>query len=52
MTGLDIDKDHIIEMACIITDPDLNIIAEVGDLHPFGSLERISKGVLLQTLIF
>ncbi|KAA0704211.1 Oligoribonuclease, mitochondrial [Triplophysa tibetana] len=32
MTGLDIDKDHIIEMACIITDPDLNIIAEGPNL--------------------
>lgn len=29
MTGLDIEKDQIIEMACIITDSDLNIIAEV-----------------------
>ncbi|KAJ8412590.1 hypothetical protein AAFF_G00129260 [Aldrovandia affinis] len=28
MTGLDIEKDHIIEMACIITDSDLNILAE------------------------
>ena len=30
MTGLDIDKDEIIEMACLITDGDLNIVAEVG----------------------
>ncbi|XP_048418389.1 small fragment nuclease [Stegostoma tigrinum] len=28
MTGLDIEKDKIIEMACIITDADLNILAE------------------------
>ncbi|XP_067827128.1 small fragment nuclease isoform X2 [Heptranchias perlo] len=28
MTGLDIEKDKIIEMACIITDSDLNILAE------------------------
>ncbi|XP_067910011.1 small fragment nuclease [Heterodontus francisci] len=27
MTGLDIEKDQIIEMACIITDSDLNILA-------------------------
>ena len=27
--GLDVSKDHILEMACIITDGDLNIIAEV-----------------------
>lgn len=29
MTGLDIEKDQIIEMACIITDSDLNVLAEV-----------------------
>ena len=28
MTGLDIANDHIIEIACIVTDADLNIIAE------------------------
>lgn len=28
MTGLDIEKDQIIEMACIVTDADLNILAE------------------------
>lgn len=27
--GLDVEKDHIIEMACIITDGKLNIIEEV-----------------------
>ncbi|MGH0174131.1 UNVERIFIED_CONTAM: hypothetical protein FKN15_067501 [Acipenser sinensis] len=32
MTGLDIDKDEIIEMACLITDSDLNIIAEGPNL--------------------
>nr|XP_045750942.1 oligoribonuclease, mitochondrial isoform X2 [Mirounga angustirostris] len=30
MTGLDIEKDQIIEMACLITDSDLNILAESG----------------------
>lgn len=29
MTGLNIDKDHIIEMAVIVTDKDLKVIAEV-----------------------
>lgn len=29
MTGLDIEKDEIIEMACIITDSDLHVVAEV-----------------------
>lgn len=28
-TGLDVDTDHILEMACIITDGDMNIVAEV-----------------------
>lgn len=32
MTGLDIEKDQIIEMACLITDSDLNILAEVGEV--------------------
>uniref|UniRef100_A0A8C1WQ03 Small fragment nuclease n=1 Tax=Cyprinus carpio TaxID=7962 RepID=A0A8C1WQ03_CYPCA len=32
MTGLDIEKDRIIEMACIVTDSDLNIIAEGPNL--------------------
>jgi len=29
MTGLDTRKDHIMEMACLITDANLNIVAEV-----------------------
>ncbi|KAF7655721.1 hypothetical protein LDENG_00052010 [Lucifuga dentata] len=32
MTGLDIEKDEIIEMACIITDSELNIVAEGPNL--------------------
>ncbi len=28
MTGLDDTKDHILEAACLITDQDLNIVAE------------------------
>jgi len=32
MTGLDLSKHHIIEMACIITDHDLNILAEGEDI--------------------
>ena len=27
--GLDVEKDHILEMSCIITDQNLNKIAEV-----------------------
>ncbi|XP_077106578.1 oligoribonuclease, mitochondrial [Ranitomeya variabilis] len=32
MTGLDIKKDQIIEMACLITDSDLNVLAEGPNL--------------------
>ncbi len=30
MTGLNIDTDHIIEMACLVTEEDLNIVAEAS----------------------
>ncbi|XP_008576052.1 PREDICTED: oligoribonuclease, mitochondrial [Galeopterus variegatus] len=51
MTGLDIEKDQIIEMACLITDSDLNILAEVGDCgnainnqeHNFLDLDSLRK---------
>ena len=29
MTGLDVENDRIIEFACIVTDQELNVIAEV-----------------------
>jgi uncharacterized protein YprB with RNaseH-like and TPR domain len=29
MTGLDENRDHILEIACVITDKQLNIVAEV-----------------------
>ena len=32
MTGLDTSKDHLLEIAVIITDKDLNILAEGPDL--------------------
>ncbi len=32
MTGLDDTKDHILEAACLITDGDLNIVAEGPNL--------------------
>lgn len=28
MTGLDIEKDHILEIACVVTDKTLRIISE------------------------
>ena len=32
MSGLNIEKDHILEMACLITDKNLNIVAEGPEL--------------------
>lgn len=32
MTGLDIDRDKIMEVACLVTDSDLNIVAEAPNL--------------------
>jgi len=29
MTGLDVEKCHLLEVACIITDDELNVIAKV-----------------------
>ena len=50
--GLDVDKDHILEMACLITDGDMNIVAEVGIItllqaHP---TEQYVSDVLLMSL--
>uniref|UniRef100_A0A8D2L1N7 RNA-binding protein 7 n=1 Tax=Varanus komodoensis TaxID=61221 RepID=A0A8D2L1N7_VARKO len=46
MTGLDIEKDQIIEMACLITDSDLNILAEGPNLiinQPDELLDSMSE---------
>ncbi|VVC95974.1 unnamed protein product [Leptidea sinapis] len=32
MTGLDIDRDHIMELACLVTDSDLNVVATGPDI--------------------
>uniref|UniRef100_A0A8C4QZI3 Oligoribonuclease, mitochondrial n=1 Tax=Eptatretus burgeri TaxID=7764 RepID=A0A8C4QZI3_EPTBU len=45
MTGLDIETDEIIEMACIITDSNMNIIAEGPNLiihQPDSLLDNMS----------
>ena len=33
MSGLDVEKEHILEIACIVTDKELNVIAEVSYFH-------------------
>ena len=45
-TGVDVDTDHILEMACIVTDGDMNIIAEGPDLivhHPDSVLDAMGE---------
>jgi oligoribonuclease len=44
MTGLDPDADSIIEIACLVTDKELNILAEGPELairHPLERLEAM-----------
>ncbi|MBK8284362.1 MAG: oligoribonuclease [Ahniella sp.] len=46
MTGLDPDQDSIIEIACLVTDKDLNILAEGPELaihHPLARLEAMDE---------
>ncbi|XP_062342039.1 small fragment nuclease isoform X1 [Osmerus eperlanus] len=43
MTGLDIERDQIIEMACIITDSDLKILAEGPNLIINQSSELLDR---------
>ncbi|NXX04475.1 ORN protein, partial [Larus smithsonianus] len=46
MTGLDVEKDQILEMACLITDSDLNVLAEGPNLiinQPDELLESMSE---------
>ncbi|XP_051494639.1 oligoribonuclease, mitochondrial isoform X2 [Apus apus] len=46
MTGLDVEKDQILEMACLITDCDLNVLAEGPNLiinQPDELLEGMSE---------
>ena len=37
--GLDVNRDHILEMACIVTDKELNVIAEVHIQTPNTSVK-------------
>lgn len=49
MTGLDPNKDRILEVACVLTDGDLNIIANFGNLvihQPDWVLESMNEWCL------
>src|SRR3546814_6527505 len=44
MTGLDTDRDSIIEIATVVTDSELNILADGPELaisHPLSALEAM-----------
>lgn len=46
MTGLDTDNDSIIEIATVVTDANLNVLAEGPDLaitHPVAKLEAMDE---------
>jgi oligoribonuclease len=46
MTGLDTDRDSILEIATIVTDSELNVLADGPDLaiaHPLAALEAMDE---------
>ena len=43
MTGLDLEKDEIIEAACVITDQNLNTKAEISDIYIQQPPERYEQ---------
>lgn len=51
MTGLKIEEDKIMEVACLITDSDLNIIAEGPDIiihQPKNVLDNMNEWCIKQ----
>jgi oligoribonuclease len=51
MTGLDSQRDTILEVACIITDANLNIIAQTPDIiihHSDEALNTMSEWCIEQ----
>ena len=42
MTGLDPEKHHIIEIACLVTDSNLNIVAEGPEIAIFQDEDILS----------
>lgn len=46
MTGLNIEKDRVMEIGCLVTDSNLNIIAEGPNLvihHPKDVLQSMDE---------
>jgi oligoribonuclease len=51
MTGLDDTKDHILEAACLITDQDLNIVAE-GPNIIINQPQSILDGMVISIILY
>lgn len=46
MTGLNVDKDRIMEIACVITDSDLNVVAQQPEIiinQPSHILDQMNE---------
>ena len=41
--GLDVEKDHILEMACVVTDEHLNLVKEVCVNHVLINAYLLSR---------
>ena len=53
MSGLEIDQHEIIEAACIVTDSELNVIAEVRSKQEFfllGTSHQTNQPILSSSL--
>lgn len=51
MTGLELETCHILEVACIVTDAKLNIVAEAPDLiinQPSEILDNMNQWCIAQ----
>lgn len=51
MTGLDVDRDRIMEVACVITDSELNVVAQHPEIiinQPSNILEQMNEWCIKQ----
>ena len=51
MTGLDPNKDHLLEIAVIVTDKDLNVLAEGPNLVIHQSDEVWNREFICQVIL-
>lgn len=51
MTGLDVNHDHILEIACVVTDANLNLVAKGPNLvihQPENILKNMNEWCIAQ----